>query len=83
VWRRKLRRPQDELERICQATVENAVRLSLPLGTCRMRGKQLAEVLAQAPEPDPTTVRLVLRDEASGRAFRVTLPAEWVESRWD
>jgi hypothetical protein len=61
VWRRKLRRPQDELERICQATVENAVRLSLPLGTCSMRGKQLAEVLAQTPAPDPTVIQIVVK----------------------
>jgi hypothetical protein len=48
-----------------------------------MRGKQLAEVLAQTPEPDPTVIQIVVKDEATGKRFRLTLPATSVETKWE
>jgi hypothetical protein len=48
-----------------------------------VRGKQLAEVLAQVPEPDPTVIQIVVKDEATGKRFRLTLPATSVETRWE
>lgn len=77
-WKRSPGEPQDEIERLCQADLENDQAFNEHRH--RLKTERDALIASQKPAlPDPAIVTVHLRDELTGKLVKLTFPPTMAE----